>query len=591
MWAKCSACVDKIINPWGKPKAVPLSAPTPGPWVHKVRLPEPLPDWAPGTGFAKKRLNLGELEIEQITEFVEIWRSGEGFEQGATYYQPVIPDGCYYFGSYGQLNLGYGVRLGWTFAVSGFIKGDNPPLAYPSDYTLLWSSTVADAEQELFAYFWEPVAPAGYKHLGYLVTTSAERPPLIGDLVCVREDLTDTCQLDELLWDSSTLSKGTTFSTWTTKPYLVGPDELGIAVNTVYCATKLTKEVFLPVRCLKNVNRVMTAMPTYEQLVQIMQKYGPTVYFHPNEEFLPASPNWYFDQGALLYSKASPKSPVRVEKDGANLPAGGSNDDEFWLALPTDGSAERVKKGDLASAKGLVHVKPMFGGTFTDMACWIFYTFNGSSTAKVGPVKNLSLGRIGEHVCDWEHFTVRVDNFSGEMRRLYMAAHAAGTWWHTHEIEFVPGTNRAIVYSARNTHAMYPHEGENLQGDGKVGIGIRNDTSKSNIFLDTSVDFEFIAVDYRGTKKAGETKEAGDDQSQTDLFPASPPWVDYMREWGPKIEYDTKTELDKVLKFLPALLRNSVRSLLKKLPDELGGQEGPTGPKEKVSWAGDERLS
>ncbi|KAG6558137.1 hypothetical protein Mapa_000318 [Marchantia paleacea] len=580
MWAKCSSCVKKI-NSWGKTKAVALTAPNKGIKAHSVGLPKPLPTWAPGTGFASGRLNLGELEIVQVVHFEEIWRSGVG-DQGATYYKPVIPDGFFSFGSYGQLNRV--PSIGWTFAVTGSVKGDNPILAHPTDYTLLWSSAVVEAQQEVYSYFWSPVMPAGYKNLGYLVTTSASRPPL-EDMVCVREDLTETCQLDEFLWDSSSVSKDTTFSTWTTKPYLVGIVELGIAVNTVYCATKITKEIFLPVRCLKNVHRVMTAMPTYEQLLQIMQNYGPTVYFHPNEEFLPASPNWYFSQGALLYSKAAPKNPVRVEKDGANLPAGGSNDDEYWLALPNDGTAEKVKKGDLASAKGFLHVKPMFGGSFTDIACWIFYTFNGSSTAKVGILKNLSLGRIGEHVCDWEHFTVRVDNFSGEMRRLYMAAHAAGTWWRPHEIEFVPGTNRGIVYSARNTHAMYPHEGENLQGDDKVGIGIRNDTSKSNVFLDTSVDYEFIAVDYRGTKGAG------DDHPQTDLFPASPPWVDYMREWGPKIEYDSKSELDKVLKYLPALLRNSVMSLLKKLPDELGGQEGPTGPKEKVSWAGDERLS
>lgn len=519
----------------------------------------------------------------QILDFQEVWRSGDG-DQGAAYYKPEnIPDGYFSFGSYAQLNSV--PTIGWTFAVKGSFEGENPPLAHPTDYNLIWSSIDWDAKQEVFAYFWSPVLPDGYRSCGFLVTNSTTKPAAT-DMVLVREDLTDPCQIDERLWDTSSSKKTSSFSTWTTKPVLIGVKEMGIAVNTMYCSSGLRTELSISVRCLRNVNEVMTAMPTYQQLLQILQHYGPRIYFHPNEQYHPTSPNWYFSQGALLYSKEDPTSSVRIEKDGSNLPLGGSNDGQYWLALPTDGTGDTVKRGHLPSAKGFVHVKPMFGGSYTDFATWIFYTFNGPSTVKLGLVKSLSLGKIGEHVGDWEHCTLRVDNFSGAMRRLYLASHAGGKWWRPHEIEFVPGTNRGIAYSARNTHAMYPREGDNLQGDDKVGIGIRNDTARSNLILDTNVDFEIISVDYQGTKEVD-----GDDRPQTDIFPASPPWVGYMREWGPKIEYDSKSELEKVLKYLPALLRNSVMSLLKKLPDELGGQEGPTGPREKKSWQGDEKLT
>ncbi|KAL3688009.1 hypothetical protein R1sor_014318 [Riccia sorocarpa] len=579
--SKCSTCVRS----WTRPKISVLPAPVKGRKTHSAGLPRPLPEWAPGTGFGSGYLSLGELEIVQIVEFQEVWRSGLG-SQGAAYYEPVnIPEGYFILGSYAQLTTQ--PTTGWTFAVKGSLTGENPPLTHPTDYNLMWSSIDWDyVLQDVCAYFWAPVIPPGYKSCGFLVTSSSTKPAA-EDMVLVREDLTDKCEIDQLLWDTSELKKVSAFSTWTTKPFMIGTTRMGIPLNTVYCTSGLRAELYLPVCCLKNVNQVMSVMPTYGQLVQIMQNYGPRIYFHPNEEFLPTSPNWFFSQGALLRSKESPNTPVRIEKDGANLPLGGSNDGMFWLSLPTDeNKGEIVKKGHLPSAKGFVHVKPMFGGSFTDVAIWLFYGFNGPSTAKVGVVKNLALGKIGQHVGDWEHCTLRVDNFSGEARRIYLAAHAGGKWFRPNEIEFVAGTNRAIAYSARNTHAMYASEGENLQGDEKVGIGIRNDTSKSEFILDTNVDYEFIAVDYQGTK--AEALDA--DSPQTDLFPASPLWVDFMREWGPKIEYDSKSEIDRVLKYLPALFRNSVVSLINKLPDELGGEEGPTGPKEKSSWLEDEKT-
>jgi len=62
-----------------------------------------------------------------------------------------------------------------------------------------------------------------------------------------------------------------------------------------------------------------------------------------------------------------------------------------------------------------------------------------------------------------------------------------------------------------------------------------------------------------------------------------------MREWGPTIIYDSRTELDKIINVLPVMLRYSVENIFDKFPLELYGEEGPTGPKEKNNWVGDER--
>ncbi|KAG2245645.1 hypothetical protein Bca52824_085273 [Brassica carinata] len=50
---------------------------------------------------------------------------------------------------------------------------------------------------------------------------------------------------------------------------------------------------------------------------------------------------------------------------------------------------------------------------------------------------------------------------------------------------------------------------------------------------------------------------------------AEPCWLQYMREWGPLVEF-------------------SIENIVDLFPIALYGEEGPTGPKEKDNWEGDE---
>ncbi|KAG0488611.1 hypothetical protein HPP92_007422 [Vanilla planifolia] len=178
-----------------------------------------------------------------------------------------------------------------------------------------------------------------------------------------------------------------------------------------------------------------------------------------------------------------------IDLDGSNLPAGGYNDGEYWIDLPDDDRSDQLKLGSIHSSELYVHVKPALGGTFTDIVMWVFAPFNGPATLKVG-LLNISLKKIGQHVGDWEHFTLRISNFTAE---------------------------------------------------------------------------------YKGDAVA------------------EPCWLQYMREWGPSIEYNSRAELDKIISFLPISLRFTVERVFNKLPVELYGESGPSGPKEKDNWVGDER--
>lgn len=511
----------------------------------------------------------------KITKFQYIWSYSLSGDKGATFYKPIgIPDGYFPLGHHSQANgqslHGFVIVAKESDALEADRQVDMPALKQPFDYKLVWTSNdFSGDDSEGCGYFWYPCPPDGYRSMGYLVTANCEKPSL-EEVRCVRCDLTDTCETDTLVAEiDSTSAKYDALSVWSTRPRYRGMWEKGLSVGTFFCSSCGDCEEDLDISCLKNLNSSLDAMPTLEQVHALIKEYGPTVFFHPNEIYLPSSVSWFFESGSLLY-KSGESDGEAIDLKGSNLPRGGQNDGEYWLDLPYDDTRDTVKKGDLESAELYAHIKPALGGTFTDIAMWVFCPFNGPATVKFG-ILDIPLSRVGQHVADWEHFTLRVSNFTGELWKIYYSQHSGGEWVDASNLEYIQG-NRAIVYSSRNGHASFPHPGNYLQGSSKLGIGIRNDAARSNLFVDSSVKYRIFAAEYlKGSV-------------------CEPYWLQYMREWGPTIVYNSKTELDKLIGLLPSNIRLTVESLFEKLPVELYGEEGPTGPKEKNMWFGDERC-
>uniref|UniRef100_A0A7N0V8K1 Uncharacterized protein n=1 Tax=Kalanchoe fedtschenkoi TaxID=63787 RepID=A0A7N0V8K1_KALFE len=309
-----------------------------------------------------------------------------------------------------------------------------------------------------------------------------------------------------------------------------------------------------------------SSMPDMDQIKALMAAYGPLVYLHPDEEYFPSSVEWFFDNGALLYRQGNEGSPVRIDSAGSSLPQGGSNDGAFWLDLPAEDNArESVKRGDLGSFKAYLHVKPALGGAATDLAIWLFYPFNGPAKAKI-EFLNVKLGRIGSHVGDWEHLTLRISNLDGKLQSVYFSQHGRGQWISASQLEYASGT-KPVAYASHNGHALYPNAGLVLQGD--KHIGIRNDMAKSDFVIDLGARFEIVSADNLGV--------------------VEPPWLSYFRQWGPKISYNMADEINAVKKLLPfKKLKRAFEKFVNGLPSEVLGQEGPIGPKGKASWNGDE---
>ncbi|XP_048140840.1 uncharacterized protein LOC115737067 isoform X2 [Rhodamnia argentea] len=526
------------------------------------KFPSPLPAWPPG--FALGTIDLGGLVVSQVSSLSKVWAAHEGGPDnlGATFFEPSkLQEGFFMLACYGQANNK--LLNGWVLAGK---DGSCGALQKPIDYTLVWSSESLKIKRDGDGYIWLPVAPEGYKAVGHVVTRSPEKPPL-DKVRCVRSDFTDHCETDSWIWGPGESSDASSFNVYGLRPETRGTQALGVSVGT-FIAQNGDDDSPLALSCLKNNNPNHTSsMPNISQIQALFQAYSPFVYFHPDETYLPSSVSWFFSNGALLYKKGDESNPVAVEPNGSNLPQGGSNDGAYWLDLPEDQAAkERVKKGDLQSFQAYAHVKPMYGATFTDIALWLFYPFNGPARAKVELI-TIPLGKIGEHVGDWEHVTLRISNFTGELWEVYFSQHSHGTWVNASELEFQSG-NRFVAYASLNGHASYPKPGLVLQGSG--GIGIRNDTAKSKMVVDTGVAHSLIAADYPS--------------ASISLLP----WVNYLREWGPKIAYDTAVELKKVEQLLPGKLKSAFDHLVKSLPSEVLGEEGPTGPKAKSNWGGDE---
>ncbi|ONI20178.1 hypothetical protein PRUPE_2G001300 [Prunus persica] len=561
----CAALSASARGVFKKSKALPIET--------TFKLPAPLPSWPPGDGFASESIDLGGLQVYQISSFSKVWSTHEGGPDnlGASFFEPSpLPKGFYMLGCYSQPNNK--PLSGWALAAKSTKdkdedEDDHPLLKKPLDYTLVWNSeSLKNLKKDGDGYVWLPTPPHGYEAIGHVVTSSPEKPSL-DQIRCVRSDLTDHCEADSWIWGPGTAGDANGFNVFSLRPSNRGTQAMGVPAGT-FVALNGTPSSTIAMACLKNTLSLSNShiyMPNLTQIEALLEVYSPLIYLHPDEVYLPSSVGWFFSNGALLYKKQG--DAVAIEPTGSNLPQGGSNDGSYWLDLPVDkGASERVKKGDLPDCQVYLHIKPMMGSTFTDIAIWVFYPFNGPARAKV-EFFNISLGKIGEHVGDWEHLTLRVSNFTGELWRVFFSQHSGGTWVDASQLEFENG-NKAVGYASLHGHALYPKAGLVLQGSG--GIGIRNDTAKSKKVLDTGRSLLLVSAEYLGSAVT------------------EPPWLNYSRKWGPNISYDIADEIKTVEKLLPGKLKSAFDKFVKSLPNEVLGEEGPTGPKMKNSWTGDE---
>uniref|UniRef100_A0A3N7FK38 Uncharacterized protein n=1 Tax=Populus trichocarpa TaxID=3694 RepID=A0A3N7FK38_POPTR len=333
----CLSSTQSAVNPnviSKKRKTLPIDA--------SFKLPAPLPSWPPGEGFGSGIIDLGDgLQVCLLSSFNKVWATHEGGPDnlGASFFEPSqFPQGFSMLGSYSQPNNT--LLHGWVLAGR---DDTGSALKQPIDYTLVWSSDSLRIKQDGVGYIWLPTPPDGYKAVGHVVTNSPQKPPL-GKIHCVRSDLTDQCEFDSWIWGLGKESDPNGFNVYSLLPSNRGTQAMGVCVGTFVAQNTFTAPVSLA--CVKNVVSNLSCMPNRNQIQTIFQAYSPWMYFHPDEQYLPSSVNWYLKNGALLYKKGDESKPVPIESNGSKLPQGGADDDTYWMDLPLDEEGqERVKKG------------------------------------------------------------------------------------------------------------------------------------------------------------------------------------------------------------------------------------------------------
>uniref|UniRef100_A0A5B6Z812 Putative Vacuolar sorting-associated protein 62 n=1 Tax=Davidia involucrata TaxID=16924 RepID=A0A5B6Z812_DAVIN len=68
----------------------------------------------------------------------------------------------------------------------------------------------------------------------------------------------------------------------------------GVSAGTFFCSSHWSSGEELHIACLKNLNPTLHAMPNLDQIHALITHYGPTVFFHPDEVYLPSSVSWFF---------------------------------------------------------------------------------------------------------------------------------------------------------------------------------------------------------------------------------------------------------------------------------------------------------
>ncbi|KAL0464353.1 UNVERIFIED_CONTAM: hypothetical protein Slati_0322900 [Sesamum latifolium] len=272
------------------------------------RLPSPLPSWPAGGGFASGIIDLGGVEVCQVSTFTKVWATQEGGSDnhGATFFEPSsLPDGFFMLGCYGQPNNK--PLFGWVLAGKDATNNlSGGALKPPTDYTLVWSSESLKIKQDGVGYIWLPTPPDGYKAVGHVITSSPEKP-VLDKIRCVRLDFTDSNENDAWIWGPGKDVSTNGISIYSSRPRNRGVEAVGVPTGT-FVAENNGASLDLP--CLRNANGNQNSMPNQDQITALVQAYSPHIYFHPDEEYFPSSVAWFFENGALLYTKGDESNPV-----------------------------------------------------------------------------------------------------------------------------------------------------------------------------------------------------------------------------------------------------------------------------------------
>ena len=183
---------------------------------------------------------------------------------------------------------------------------------------------------------------------------------------------------------------------------------------------------------------------------QLLDKFSPVMYLHPDEKYFPCSIDWLLQNSRLLdFTRGTDISPVTHQA--------------LYDQAVQDNFAKR-SDGDLV----LSFDSQVYKGEhpMKNVPCYALYRVKNSKIyltyiflyAKNGEYSILGLANAGQHPADLEHLTLELDSSQRLIRVMYSAHGSAdGRWVKANDVEMENG--KIVCYMALNGHGLYPKEG------------------------------------------------------------------------------------------------------------------------------------
>jgi hypothetical protein len=199
----------------------------------------------------------------------------------------------------------------------------------------------------------------------------------------------------------------------------------------------------------------------------LLERYEPVVYYHPEESYFADSANWAIEwHENLVYEVLSDFFPLVV----ADHVEGGSNEtlDPEWFRNRTYSELDVLdEQGDNQEAADLGHVQPGYAnhvyadeitsadGKVEWLQYWFFYYYNGSV--------NGAGTEYGTHEGDWEFVEYAYDPETEQITEAAYDQHDEAETCPSNALHYVvtpDGRVAPAVYSAKASHASYFHPGD-----------------------------------------------------------------------------------------------------------------------------------
>jgi hypothetical protein len=190
-----------------------------------------------------------------------------------------------------------------------------------------------------------------------------------------------------------------------------------------------------------------------------VQQYGPTIYFHHDEQYQMASIDWYLQRACLRTDQTDAcwgcgcgDASDFQNLTPANLIDRANQRSNPFIALNCSDDVNcSLHNGDPGSAKAYVVALRNRKTRDTALQFWLFYPYNGPATMEVsfGSVSDTAgTDPMGRHTPDWELVTVWIHETDGTAFKLDTSAHGGGI-----EVGY---QNKSVVYASLNGHANFP---------------------------------------------------------------------------------------------------------------------------------------